>query len=74
MSVKFYRSILGCFIFLFVLNAKVWADLYECGIKITSNGTTLVSRTVYLYKAEDLNAGMLTPYRQANSVTSPIGN
>ncbi len=57
-----------------ILVSELGATYYEWGMKVTSNGSTLVSAEIWLYRKADVDAGMIQVYRHAWCSTTVIGS
>jgi parallel beta-helix repeat protein len=71
MKKRIYKSCFWSIALLLFLNIDAMAELYEWGMKVTSNGTNLIADDVYLYVKSDVNSGMLTPYRHHMTSNTP---
>ncbi len=58
-------------VLLLFMSIDTMAHTYEWGMYVTSDGTHLIADQVYLYVKNDVNSGMLTPYRSATTSSTP---
>ena len=69
MNTTLFRVLNLLLLFAAIFYVKVDAHNWEFGMRITEDGTTLISKPVYLYLKSDVDAGFLTPYRTGNSIS-----